>query len=522
MFPRPTLRKRDEKNLSAEPADLTISSKLHFLAALACLLFVWYFGTRNLTTVPLANHDELRTLSHIFGRSVDTPLPLQETITNVTTNSQQHGPLYFILLNAWSRVAGSDLFILRLLSTYFALLSLAAIYRLAGISRRQALAALFVVSLNALFLFYSRELRMYTMLPLLVAWNLWCYWRLLVTAARVSRRVWLSLVLSCGLILYLHYFGIFTLAALAIYHLLFARKNRRWFQIALALAGGGLLFLPWLPIVLKGLEGFSNKSFVGMNAIESIASLGHVYSNDLWLLPIVAMITVAWYRKRLDKAQRFLLMLAFLAIAVLLLANEIKPILIASRLRYMLLLAPLIGSALAIAWSFVPGLAPIKVLLAGIWILSLFTYSQNPDSYIATKRKSLESLHAPPFYSLVNSPNFEVQPADLVLSLHPSRKITWITGDYYQKIIQPANLVHIYYDGGGRLTIQTTKQPISSLDDFVSRYAAFLLLYDPQDTNPLSMGDIFGWIRNYYRSCGKHLDETDAVVERFVRDSDPC
>lgn len=501
-----------------------IGSYLHLLAALACLLFAWHFGTKGLTRVPLANHDELRTLSHIFGRSVDTPLSLQETIKNVATTSEQHGPLYFIFLNVWSRIAGSDLFVLRLLSTCFALLSLAAIYRLARISRlrHQALAALFIVSINALFLFYSRELRMYTLLPFLVAWIVWCYWRLLETTEGVNWWTWLALALGCGLILYLHYFGIFILAAIAMYHLLFVRKNRRWIHSTLALTGGGLLFLPWLPTVLKGLEGFSNKSFSGMNAIESLLSLGNVYSNDFWILPLGALIIVALYRKQLGEPQRFLLTLTFLAIAVLLLANEIKPILIPKRLRYMLLLAPLLGSALAIAWNFLPRRAPVQFLLAAVWILSFFTYSQNENSYIASKRKSLESLHAPPFYTLVYDPNIDVRPTESVLSLHPSRKITWVTGDYYQKLIKPSNLVHIYYDGGGRLTIQTDGQPISSLDDFVSKHAAFWLLYDPQETDERSMGDIFGWTRNYYRSCGKYLEETHAVVERYVRDSDPC
>ncbi len=502
-----------------------IGSYLHLLVALACLLFAWHFGTEGLTRVPLANHDELRTLSHIFGRSVSIPQALQETVTNVAMNSEQHGPLYFILLNIWSRVAGSDLFVLRLLSAYFALLSLAAIYRLARIVSHHhalALAAVFIVSLNSLFLFYSRELRMYTLLPFLAAWIIWCYWRLLDATERMNWRTGLLLALSCGLILYLHYFGIFILAAIALYHLLFAREHRHWIHITLALIGGGLLFLPWAPTVLMGLEGFSNKSFSGMNALESLLSLANVYSNDFWILPLGALIIVAWNRKRLDKPQRFVSMLTFLLIAILLLSNEIKPILIPRRLRYMLLLAPLLGCVLATAWSFLPKRAPVQILLAGVWIISFVTYAQNENSYIATKRKNLESLHAPPFYALLYSPNIQVQPTESVLSLHPSRKITWITGDYYQKLIKPSNLVHIYYDGGGRLTLQTTRQPLSSLDDFVSKYAAFWLLYDPQETDERSMGDIFWWARNYYRSCGRYLAETDVIVERYVRDSDPC
>ncbi len=499
-------------------------SLLHLTAVLACLLFVWHFGTNGLTRVPLANHDELRTLSHIFGRSVSSPQSLQATVDNVAENSQQHGPLYFIILNLWSRIAGSDLFVLRLLSTYFALLSVAAVYRLALITRRRdiALATLFIISINALFLFYSRELRMYSLLPFFAAWIVCCYWRLLKTSGRINWRLWLMLAIGCGLILYLHYFGIFILAAVAIYQLLFARKNLRWIHISLAMIVGGLLFVPWAPTVFMGLEGFSNKSMIGMNAVESLVSFANVYGNDFWMLPLGALLIVFCYRKQMGKPQRFILIFTFLLIAVMLLANEINPILLPKRLRYLLLAAPLLGSALAIAWDSLPKRAPVQFLLVAVWILSFITYSHNEKSYVASKRKSLESLYAPPYYSLVYAANIEVQASDSLLSLHPSRKITWVTGDYYQKLIQASNLVHIYYDGGGRLTIQTTKQPLSSLDDFVSKYAAFWLLYDPQETDEGSMGDIFGWARNYYRSCGKYIEETEAVVERYVRDSDPC
>ena len=499
-------------------------SLLHLLAAVACMLFVWFFGTMGLTSVPLANHDELRTLTHIFGRSISTPQPVYETVASVAQNSEQHGPLYFILLNIWSRIAGSDLFLLRMLSAYFALLSLASTVRLSSILRERhlALVAGFVLGGNWLFLFYARELRMYTLMPLFVSWIVWSYWRLLEATGHEWWRAWLSLVISCALILYLHYFGIFVLAAVGAYHFLFVRKNRRWVQITLALFTGGMLFLPWVPTVFEGFAGFSNKSFVGMNGLESIVSFGLVYGNEVWILPLASLIVIIWHRRVLGKPQRFILILTFLALAILLLTNEIKPILLSRRLRYTLLLAPLLGTGFAIAWSFVPKRTTIRLLLAVVWIMAFFIYSQNEHSYIATKRKSLEALHAPPFHTLVYHPNIEVAPTESVLSLHPSRKITWITGDYYQKLINPANLVHLHYDGGGKLTFQTTTNPIDSLDNFVSKYAVFWMLYDPQETDEVSMSHIFQWARNYYRSCGRYLDETDAIVERYVRDSDPC
>ena len=161
---------------------------------IACLIFVYFMAVNGLKGVPLANHDELRTLTHIFGGSISTPQSLQATVANVAQHSEQHGPLYFILLNVWATFTGGSLLFLRLLSTFFALLSLAATYRLAWLTRERhlALAAVFILTINWLFLFYARELRMYTLLPCLVAWIVWSYWRLIETFGRISWRTWLS------------------------------------------------------------------------------------------------------------------------------------------------------------------------------------------------------------------------------------------------------------------------------------------------------------------------------------------
>ena len=169
--------KRDRKLLS------------QLLLVSACLLFVWFMGVNGLTRVPLANHDEAQTLRHIFGNSLNTPQPLQKTVASVAEFSSQHGPCTSFLLNVWSTFAGGDLFSLRLLSIFAAILSLAVVHRLAWLSRdRQiALAAVFILAVNWLFLFQSRELRMYTLLPCLTAWIVLSYWRLLKADGRRFR-----------------------------------------------------------------------------------------------------------------------------------------------------------------------------------------------------------------------------------------------------------------------------------------------------------------------------------------------
>lgn len=501
------------------------SSRYFFrlMAAVGCLFFVYFMGVNNLKNVPLANHDENRTLIHVLSPFLDSPQSLQATIASVANHSEQHGPMYFVLLNVWSRLTGDDLFTLRLLSTYFGLLTIAMVYRLAMLSRdgHLGLAAVFMLALNWLFLFYTRELRMYTLLPAITSLIVWSYWRLIQTPGRRPWWIWLFFVASSGLVLYVHYFGIFILAAVGVYHLLFVHKDRHWIQVTVAMITGGMLFLPWLPTVIKGLSLYTQKSFVGMTAGESIIKIASVYSNDSWFIPVGCVLLIVWNRKRLNEFQRFLLILLFLSIAILMLVNEFTPIFLSKRLRYTLVFAPMLVCSLAIGWRFLSKHNYIQLLMIGVWLLAFITYYQNEGSYIAVKRKSLETRSAPPF-SIVQRSDIEIAPSEPILSLHPSRKITYITGEYYQRLLNPASLVHLYYNGSGSLEIQATKKELNSLDQFVAEYASFWLLYNPQETAPQAMSQVFNWMYNYYRSCGRTVDESQAVIERFVRDSDPC
>lgn len=497
------------------------------MAVVCCLVFVYFMGISNLKSVPLANHDENRTLIHVLSPSLDSPQSLQAIIASVANHSEQHGPMYFVLLNVWSRLTGDDLFTLRLLSTYFGLLTIVMVYRLAMLTRdgHLGLAAVFMLALNWLFLFYTRELRMYTLLPAIISLIVWSYWRLVGTSRRVSWWAWLLYVASNGLVLYVHYFGIFILAAVGVYHLLFVHKDRRWIQVTVAMIAGGMLFLPWLPTVINGLNEHTyqvNSRITTMTVSESIIKIASVYSNDFWFIPVGCVLLIVWNRKRLNELQRFLLILTFLAIAITLLANEFAPLLFSHRLRYTLVFAPIVVCSLAIGWSFVPKKRVYaQGLIIGTWVLSFVVYSQFVVLY-RNQSKTLEIANTPPYHSLVYHPGIEIAPLEPILSLHPSGRIRWITRDYYQKRINPANLVHLYYNGSGSLEIQTTKKELNSLDQFIAEYASFWLLYNPQETDSQTMSGIFQWMYNYYRSCGRIVDEPNTVIERFVRDSDPC
>ena len=51
---------------------------------------------------------------------------------------------------------------------------------------------------------------------------------------------------------YTHYYAMMIGGAIALYHLLFAPKNREWWRVTLMGIGVLILFLPWVRVLIRG------------------------------------------------------------------------------------------------------------------------------------------------------------------------------------------------------------------------------------------------------------------------------
>jgi mannosyltransferase len=164
-----------------------------------------------------------------------------------------HPPFYYVLLHGWMEVFGDGDFAVRALSGILAVASLPLAWiagrRLAG--QAGARWALVVVALSPYAIRYATEARMYSLVMLLVLAGY-----LVLSDALVDPRPWrlAALALISGLLLLSHYWSFYLLAATGL--VLAARWWRRPQQrartgrVMLAIAAGGLLFLPWLPAFL--------------------------------------------------------------------------------------------------------------------------------------------------------------------------------------------------------------------------------------------------------------------------------
>lgn len=196
-------------------------------------------------------------------------------------------PLYYAITAAWVQGAGLSEWALRFPALFFGVLMIPLAYvlgrRLFG--RVAGNLAALLAALHPLWLYYSQEARMYTLLTALGM--LAGYALLRVLAAGHSQadypktrwRWWAVLVLTASALLYTHYFAVFLLAAFGLTFViaLLAQRDLARRRLAIEGAAAALLvsvaYLPWLP---NALRRFGEDASYWQGALKLDEALRHI------------------------------------------------------------------------------------------------------------------------------------------------------------------------------------------------------------------------------------------------------
>jgi uncharacterized membrane protein len=157
-----------------------------------------------------------------------------------------HSPFYYLVLHYW-RVVDRGEVGARLLSVLAGVATMAVVYwlgcELAGCAAGLLSAA--VLSFCPLHVWYSQEIRMYTLQTLLVCLS----FLFMLRALREGRTApWVGYVIFTALSLYAQYVSVFAVVAQNVFVTVYHRKERRtlrhWLLSQCAVA---ILFVPWMP-----------------------------------------------------------------------------------------------------------------------------------------------------------------------------------------------------------------------------------------------------------------------------------
>ncbi len=196
-------------------------------------------------------------------------------------------PLYYAITAGWVQVAGLSEWALRFPSVFFGVLLAPLAYVLARrlFGRVAGNLAALLAALHPLWLYYSQEARMYTLLTALGM--LAGYALLRVIAAghnqngypKLRLGWWIGFVLAAIALLYTHYFAAFLLIAFGLYFLLMLLAQRSLDRRRLLVEGVSaallvaLAYLPWLP---NALRRFGEDASYWQGALKLDEALRHI------------------------------------------------------------------------------------------------------------------------------------------------------------------------------------------------------------------------------------------------------
>lgn len=368
-------------------------------------LLISWLGIRGLNRDTLW-YDEWYSLYYAGASPQHGPITLNQIWERVAQDNDPQPPGYYILLGIWGQLTGWTPFATRTVSLLLGLLAAAWVYRLGSdlVNRLTGLGAVAAFGSSAFLIYNLHELRTYTLYPLLVTICVWSYWQ--IVTAKDKPRIWFSIgfLVSTTALLYTSYLALPVLAAAGLYHLLFVKKNRCWWQATLLTLLALVLYLPWLNVAFGALTKVSDdlsRQFYALDPVSLIGDMLDAFSNG----SIALFIIFTWYglRNYEKRGAKFIWLMALGTLALTIVLNQYVGFI--TNPRYLMALWPLLALIVGLGVSFMakrhlkPWVALGVWVIAGIW-MSLNSTTPSPGEWQVRQSwdKLAQILHhfAPP------------------------------------------------------------------------------------------------------------------------------
>jgi mannosyltransferase len=312
-----------------------------------------------------------------------------------------HPPGYYLLLHVWTRLAGHSEFAAAFASVWFGVLLVALAYRLGAsvFGRGAGLLAALLVALSPYNLWYSQEVRMYTLAASLGMGVLWCVAQL-VAAGPKRLPSWRLLaayaILAAAGLWVLYYFAFLLIAVNLLIGAWWLSRSRsqsagwRWLVRWLVAQGVVvILYSPWLPVAWRQATSppvppWRTMTPLGKVIVDSWSALSLGQTAEpakVWpvlvLTAILFILGVVWARPRGGRP-RSLIMAGYVLVPVLLiwLASYLSPLF---HVRYVFTYSTpfyvVVGAGLASLWRrWRPAVWLALVVLIAFSAASIWAY----------------------------------------------------------------------------------------------------------------------------------------------------
>lgn len=190
--------------------------------------------------------DELTTFGYVVSDwSSMTTYVIQDIV---------HPPLFYVFLKLWVIIGGDSLIWIRLfpaLTAICAIVPLLLICRELKFSLIETNLVLLLSGVNGYLIYYSQELRMYSLLLLLGLWSKWLFLRYARATGGYSRTLMPLFVVNL-LLIYTQYYGWLLVMTEFVILVLWMRDKAWWFGLSMLVLG--VCFSPWLLLVIQAAQ----------------------------------------------------------------------------------------------------------------------------------------------------------------------------------------------------------------------------------------------------------------------------
>ena len=223
-------------------------------------------------------------------------MPLSQIVSGFS-HFDFHPPLYYWFLNIWIKIFGENVGIMRLSSVIFAVITIWFVYLIGKEikDKKYGLWSALFVSINPLLIYYSQELRMYSMTTMWLTGAIYFLIKMSPSTGLGQKTSWKN-ILGFNLMTFLSfvtfYGSIFGICAMILY-LLLTRKNKLFLYSSMGITCGVLVVSRLL---------FSQLGYSG-NMLNQVTNwglvLGKVNLKNLLLIFLKFSIgRVSWYPKQ--------------------------------------------------------------------------------------------------------------------------------------------------------------------------------------------------------------------------------
>lgn len=500
----------------------TIDKDKSSLLMVFVLLCIFAFGANGLNTDSIWT-DELYAITNMGG--FDGPYSPAEVVNSVAENFPDHVPLFFLLGAGWANFVGWTQFALRLLPVFAGVLMIAWTYRLASdmFDRFAGLAAASLLGTSAYMVLYIHDFRMYSLFLMFAAMHMWLYWRLLEGKSKDGRLTLVAFALSTVALFYTHFFAGILFAGLGFFHLLFGLRSRRRWQILLGWAIGALLFLPYLPVLVDGIQRASAKADVtsrAASAPELLRTLSLLLSNGSWLAGgLLAGVLAYVIARRRPLRLIKILTIPLTMVIFILVANELIGIIPLTRMRYFIVTWIPVVLILGACLGNVPRRRLVSGIVLLVWLVSGYQYYRSEEIMNHVGSMVFTRLY-PPLPDYVWHLNGKLRSEDHLLGFSKSSHVNKVltlgksVADYYTQEQLGIDGAFIRRGAYGEWLEGEIRQ-------WMGNQPYLLFAFDPQDL-PNSYQRVREVIDGNYLQCDVVVEEPQLFVQRYVNSRLDC